>query len=318
MKSFNGKKVLKSFIVPTFLAVTVLFSCAQTPAVTQKETLSYYQKANELFAKGKYGDAVQYYQKAEKGLPFLSPQQIALMKYRLGVAYFKEKKYADAILALEDFIDNYPGSAYIQQAYLYLIKAYLKIAPDAWRDPSYTEKAIKLAEEFLQKFPDSPYRAQVYQLLIQARKKLAKHYYLIAKFYEDYGYYYPAAVRFEYLLVTYPQYIDKRDVLFHYIKNLYLTPLYAKKKIAYWNKKARELKEKIKRGEVVDKKAAEKRVEYYKQQAQRWENISKEAVKAADENLALYKRDYGEDNNYKLLLKIKKGEWTQSWIEKIL
>jgi len=315
---FNRKIRLKSLIAPTFLAATVLFSCGQTPEVTQKGTLSYYQKANELFAKGKYDDAIQHYQKAEKGLAFLSPQQIALLKYRLGVAYFKEKEYADAILALEDFIDNYPGSAYIQQAYLYLIKAYLKIAPDAWRDPFYTEKAIKLAEEFLQKFPDSPYRTQVYQLLIQARKKLAKHYYLIAKFYEDYGYYYPAAVRFEYLLVTYPQYIDKRDVLFHYIKNLYLTPLYAKKKIAYWNEKARELKEKIKRGEVVDKKAAEKRVEYYEQQAQRWENISKEAVKAADENLTLYKRDYGEDNNYKLLLKIKKGEWTQSWIEKIL
>jgi outer membrane protein assembly factor BamD len=206
----------------------------------------------------------------------------------------------------------------VEEAYVYLIKAYLKISPDAWRDPTYTEKAIELAKQFLKEFPNSPYRSEVYSLLLEAKKKLVKHYYLIAKFYEDYGYYYPASVWFEYLILNYPDLIDEHDVLFHYIKNLYLVPRYAEEKISYWRKKYDELKERIAKNEVPDKKAAEKRLQFYKEQMDRWKEISERSVKAADQNLELYKEKYGADKYYKLLLKIKKGEWSQPWIERIL
>jgi len=309
-----GKKIALFSIISGVLLLT---SCAQQ-GITQRETVKYYQKGRELFKRGDYEGAAKYLEKAQEGLPYLSPAQIAELKYKLALSYYKEGKYTDAILALEDFISNYPTAPQVQEAYLYLIRAYLKISPDPWRDPTYTEKAIELAEEFLQRFPDSPYRSEVYSLLLEAKKKLAKHYYLIAKFYEDYGYYYPAAVWFEYVLITYPDYINQRDALFHYIKNLYLTPRYAEKKISYWKDKYRELKEKMEKNEVEDKEAAERRLQFYKEQMERWKKIAERSVKTADQNLELYKEKYGEDNNYKLLLKIKKGEWKRPWIERIL
>jgi hypothetical protein len=58
-------------------------------------------------------------------------------------------------------------------------------------------------------------------------------------------------------------------------------------------------------------------LEFYEQQIQRWEKIAKEAVKKGDENLKIYAQKFGKDKNYQLLLKIKKGEWSQSWVEKL-
>ncbi len=295
----------------------LLLSCGES-GITAKETYEYYAKANELFKKGDYSGAVEYFRKAEEGLPFLTTEQIMKLKYRIAMAYYKDENYADAILALEDYIDNFPTAPNIQEAYLYLIKSYLKIAPDAWRDPTYAEKAIKLADEFLLKFPNSPYTAEVEELKELAKKKIVKHYYLIAKFYEDYFLYYPAAVRFEFLLLNYPNDINRQDVLFHYIKNLYLTPEYAKEKIRYWAERYNELYEKLKKGEISEKKPAEKRLKFFLSQINRWKEISKKAVKIADENLELYKKLYGEDANYKLLLKVKEGKWKPSWKELLL
>ncbi len=295
----------------------ILLSCGPQK-ITAKETYRYYSKAITLYKKGDYKGAIEYFEKAKEGTPFLSPQQIERLKYLEALAYYKEGDYENAILSFEDYIFLYPTAPNIQKAYVYLIKAYLKIAPDPWRDPTYVKKAIELAQKFLQRFPDSPYRGEVESLLLQARKRLVKHYYLIAKFYEDYYMYYPAAVRFEYLLLTYPRQIDRRDVLFHYIKNLYLTPRYARKKEKYWHEKYKELAKKIKKGKVSDKKAAQKRLEFYKEQELRWKKIADRAVKTADENLKIYKEKYGEDKNYKLLLKIKEGKWKPSWIERLL
>ena len=297
-----------------------LASCGKpTEAEKAKEAKSAYAKGIELYRKGDYGGAAAYLRKAEAGMAYLSPEQIRELKYKLALSLYREGKYEDAILELEDYIYYYPTAPNVEEAYLYLIKAYLKISPDAWRDQTYTEKALKLAQEFLQKFPNSKYLPQVEELIDEAKRKLAKHQYLIAKFYEDYGYYYPAAVRFEYLLLTYPNYINTRDVLFHYIKNLFLVPEYAQKKVSYWREKYGELQRRIENKEVLDLKAAKKRLEFYKGQIQRWEKISEESVKKAEENLKIYKERFGEDKYYKLLLKIKKeGRVKQSWIERIL
>jgi len=290
-----------------------------TPEQKAREAQKNYAKGMQLYRSGDYGGAAEYLRQAEAGMAYLSPEQIRELKYKLALALYKEGKYEDAILELEDYIDSYPTAPNIEEAYFYLINAYLKISPDPWRDQTYTEKALQLAQEFVQRFPNSRYLPQVEELIDEAKRKLIKHYYLIAKFYEDYGYYYPAAVRFEYLLLTYPNDIDTQDVLFHYIKNLLLVPSYAEKKIAYWREKYDQLQKEIEEKKVPDTEAAKKRLQFYKGQMERWKKISREALKRAQENLKIYKERFGENRNYKLLLKIKReGKVEQSWIERIL
>ena len=310
----------KGLLALSGIALILTASCGK---LSEKEKAQraqkYYAKALKLYRKGDYGGAAEYFREAEAGMAYLTPQQIRDLKYKLALSLYKDEKYEDAILELEDYITYYPTAPNIEEAYLYLINAYLKISPDPWRDQSYTQKAIEVAEEFIQKFPNSKYVPQVEELLSLAREKLVKHHYLIAKFYEEYGYYYPAAVRFEYLLLNYPNDINTQEVLFHYIKNLLLIPNYAAKKIAYYRKKYKELKEKIEKREVLDPKAARKRLAFYKEQRERWEKIASQAVKKAEQNLKIYKEKFGEDKNYKILLKIKKeGKEEKPWIERIL
>jgi len=305
----------------TLLAV-ILFatSCGKpTEKEKMKQALKNYRKGMELYQKGDYGGAAEILRKAEAGMAYLSPEQIRRLKYRLALALYKDGKYEDAILELEDYIGSYPSAPNLEEAYYYLIKAYLKISPDPWRDQTYTQKALELIEEFVQQFPNSRYLPQIEELKEEALKKLALHHFYIAKFYEEYGYYYPAVLRYEYILFNYPTYINERELLFHYIKCLYLIPTYAKNKEREFLKKYSELKEKLKEGNIKDKKAAKKRLEFYLKQVERWENISKEAVQKADKNLQIYKQKFGEDKGYKILLKIKKeGKVEESWIEKIL
>jgi len=298
----------------------LLFSCGKpTEKERAEKAQKNYAKGIALFNKGDYGGAAEYLRQAEAGMAYLTPEQIKNLKYKLALALYKDGKYEDAILELEDYITYYPTAKNIEEAYLYLINAYLKISPDPWRDQTYTLKAIEVAKQFLLKFPNSKYAPQIEELIDEARRKLVKHYYLIAKFYEDYGYYYPAALRFEYLLLNYPNDINTQEVLYHYIKNLYLTPSYAHKKEKYWKKRYKELKKLIDQKKVSDLKAAQKRLEFFKQQIERWQKIAEEARKKGDANLKIYKEKFGEDKYYKQLLKIKKeGKEEKSWIEKLL
>ncbi|HID79267.1 MAG TPA: outer membrane protein assembly factor BamD [Aquifex aeolicus] len=286
--------------------LAILFtSCGKkSGAEKAREAREAYAKGVKLFHQGDYGGAIEYLRKAEGGMAYLSPDHIRDLKFKLALSLYKEEKYEDAILEFEDYITYYPTAPNIELAYLYLINSYLKISPDPWRDQSYTHKAIEVAQKFLQMFPDSKYRPQIEELIDKAKRKLVKHHYLIAKFYEEYGYHYPAAVRFEYLLLTYPNLINTQDLYFHYIKNLLLVPQYARQKEEYWKKKIDELKEELSKGK--DKSYIQRRIEFYRSQIERWKRIAQNSLQKAQENLKQYKERFGEDRYYKLLLKLKK------------
>jgi outer membrane protein assembly factor BamD len=307
------KLALISLLGSSALLIT---SCGKmTPQEKMREAQKMYIEGMKDYSKGDYSAAAEELREAEKYMAYLTPEQIKKLKWTIAMALYKDEKYEDAILELEDYIQYYPTASNIEEAYFYLINAYLKISPDPWRDQNYSYKAIEIAKEFFKKFPNSKYRSQIEELVDRARRKIAEHEYLIAKFYEDYGYYYPAAVRFENLLVSYSDYINPQEVLFHYIKNLYLVPKYAEKKKKYFREKYKEDEELLKKAK--EKKPIKNRLKFYAQQIKRWENIAEESLKKADENLKIYLQTYGKDKNYELLLKIKKGEWKESWIEKI-
>ncbi len=307
-------------LAPIVFVLLLIGSCGKlTKKEKEEQVLKNYRQGLILYKKGNYDKAVESLRKAEEGIAYLTPDQIRKLKYKLALALYKAGKYESAIIELEDYITFYPTAPNIEEAYYYLIKAYLKVSPDPWRDQTYTQKALKLINEFFINFPNSKYLPLIEELKEEALKKLAQHQLLIAKFYEDYGYYYPAALRYEYVLLAYPNEINKQEVLFHYIKNLLLIPQYAKKKEKVFLQKYQELKKKIDKGEIKDKKAAQKRLEFFLDQIKRWKRIAKEAFQKGEKNLQLYKQKYGEDKYYKILLKIKNGKGlTKSWIEKVL
>jgi len=59
----------------------------------------------------------------------------------------------------------------------------------------------------------------VLEVLERAEKRLADHEYLVGKFYEDYGYYYSASLRYRDLLINYPEQVPQAEVFYRYIKS---------------------------------------------------------------------------------------------------
>ena len=286
------KKFLRNSLFCLLLISLVdLSSCSKryTEEYKQKQAKINYVEGLKEYNKGKYDNAVEYLRKAEQYMAYLNNEQIKNLKYLLALSLYKNENYEDAILEFEDFITYFPEDKRVESAYFYLIKSYYKISPDPWRDQSYTKKAIDLAQQFLLKFPKSKYRPQIEELITLAKRKLAEHHYLIAKFYEEYGWYYPAVIRYEYLLLNYPDYVEKEKVLREYISCLKKVPQYAQEKIREYAEKYSELKEKIDKGEIKERKPAEKRLQFYLQQIKRWQKISEESLKKAQENEKLLK-----------------------------
>jgi len=94
------------------------------------------------------------------------------------------------------------------------------VSPDPHRDQEYTWKAIDKAKEFLSRFPNSEFAPKVQKLIEKAYRKIARHELLIARFYEDYGYTYSAAIRYREVLVNFAGYIPEEETAYRYIKCL--------------------------------------------------------------------------------------------------
>ncbi len=290
-----------------FIALTgLLLSCSKvTEDYREKQAQALYRESLQLYKEGEYDDAIMKFKEALKYIDYLSPEQIKDIKYKMAVSYYKKEDYINAVVFLEDFVTYYPKAEETEYAYYLLIESYFHVAPDAYRDQSYTEKAVEKAKEFLIKFPKSNYTEKVKNIMKKALRKIARHEYLIARFYEDYGYYYSAAKRYKDLLINSYEYIDEEEIAFRYIKNLFMTGRQAEEEMEKYRSLIRETMEKYNESEEEDKEKIKNRIEFYKRQIKRWKEIYEEARREAEKALERYAEIYGKNKYYKELLKWK-------------
>jgi len=234
---------MRGYTYILILITGLLLSCSKvTEDYREKQAQALYRESLQLYEEGEYDDAIIKFKEALKYIDYLSPEQIRDIKYKMAISYYKK----------EDYIN---------------IESYLNVAPDAFRDQTYTEKAVEKAKEFLIKFPKSNYTEKVKNIMKKALQKIAKHEYLIARFYEDYGYYYSAARRYKDLLINSYEYIDEEEVAFRYIKNLFMTRRQERWKSIYEKARDEANKAMEKYAEIYGKN------KYYKELL-KWKNSS--------------------------------------------
>ncbi len=285
------------------LLLLFMVGCAKmTEEKREKLALEAYSQGMAAYTRKDYKEAISRLSEALKYLENLTPQEIKSAKYTIAESYYLSKDYINAVIYLEDFLFYYPESPESERAYFMLVDSYMKVAPDAYRDQSYTLKAIDKAKDFLTKYPNSPYGDKVMELIDQAQSKLAKHEYLIGRFYEDFGYYYSASLRYKNLLINYPEQISEAEVFYRYIKSLLLVKKQAKKqedKYKKWIEDAEKEKGSAKSEE--DKRAIQKRIDFLKAEIERWKNIAEESYKEGSRLIDVYRETYGENNYYRML-----------------
>jgi len=293
------------------VAFLFLSGCAKLSEEERAEKAQeLYSSALEAFKEGDYGTATWDFEEALKFMDYLTPSQIEEAKFLLGKSYYLDEDYVNAIVALEDYIFYYPKLARTEEAFYMLVDSYIKVSPDPYRDQEYTWKAIEKGKEFINKFPNSPYTPKVNKLIETAYRKIAQHEFLIAKFYEDYGYTYSAALRYKELMLNFSQYISKEEVFYRYIKSL----LFVESQVRREKEKIMDLltktQKKLKSATEEERKAIERRISFLKKEIIRWEKIKENSLKEALSALAKFKEVYGETPLYKDLERlVREKEW---------
>ncbi len=306
----GGNGLLRTLLIGILL---ILISCS--PKVEERRkgyAKEFFTEALADYREGDYGDAKVNFEKALSYIEHLSPEEIKKAKYLLVKSAYLDKDYVNAVVYAEDFLSNYPGSKEAEEVFFILIDSLVKVAPDPYRDQTYTLQALEKAKEFLRNYPGSRYAPKILQVMEEARKKVAEHELLIARFYEEYGFPYNAAVRYREIMVNFPDVFPEERIAYLYIKNLFNTPIQVERereKIEDLLEEARKKLEEVSSEE--EKKAVRNRINFLKSEVERWEEIGKKALKEAEEALKRYREVYGENKYYRELVKLKE-KWKSS------
>ncbi len=285
------------------LLLIFLVSCAKmTEEKRAKLAIENYSQGMSAYARKDYKEAISKFSEALKYLENLTPEQIKSAKYTIGESYYLKKDYINAIVYLEDYLFYYPESPEAERAYFMVVDSYMKVAPDAYRDQSYTLKAIDKAKEFLSKYPNSPYADKVMELIDNAQTKIAKHEYLIGRFYEDFGYYYSASLRYRNLLINFPEQIPKAELLYRYIKSLLLVREQAKRQESKYRKWIESAKRELRSAKSEeDRRAIQNRIDFLNGEIERWKNLAEMSRQEGLRLLEKYAQVYGENPYYRKL-----------------
>ncbi len=288
-----------------FLFMLLLVSCAKlTEEKRAKLARELYSEGMVAYSRKDYKEAIGKLSEALKYLENLTPEEIKSAKYAIGESYYFRKDYINAVVYLEDYLFYYPESPEAERVYFMVVDSYMKVAPDAYRDQTYTLKAIDKAKDFLSRYPNSPYTDRVLDLIDKAQTKLAKHEYLIARFYEDFGYYYSASLRYKNLLINYPEQVSEVEVLYRYIKSLLLVKEQAKRQEEKYLKWIKEAEAELRKAQSEeDRKAIQKRIDFLKSEIERWKKLAEESRKEGIKQLERYKEVFGENSYYRELKK---------------
>ena len=152
---------------------------------------------------GNYELAGQVFEQTIKISPFgpRAPE----MQYKSGEAYFKAKKYEEAITKYKKVLDNYRESEWVDEAIFKVgLSAEVK-SLDTPRDQTQTEEAIKWFSEYLKKYPKGDKAKEVKERLDNLLDKKARKIYETGEYYEKRGEKESALIYYRRLLREFPE-----------------------------------------------------------------------------------------------------------------
>lgn len=161
------------------LLVIILASCARNKVELSPENKM--QKANELYARGKFARAAVLYDDITFERKSAN-SAIALM--RLADCYFQINKFSDARLKYTLMTNTYPDHPEIETAFFRIGVCYFEESMPAQYDQTETGQAIEAFRIFADKFPNSALLPEAIEYIRKAQYKLIEK-----KYHNGYIYY---------------------------------------------------------------------------------------------------------------------------------
>lgn len=201
---------MKRFML--ILAACALLS-ASACSLRQKPTgEDYYAQGQLDFAQKEYKASIENYQHVIDQFPFSPYAEDAEMK--IGLAYYQQKDYAEAIGALDDFQRMHPTSQNLELVTYYIGLSYYDQIGREDQDQTKTEQALKRFQELEQRFPEGGFAELAHEKVAVCREMLARNEMVVGDYYYKRANFRAAESRFAELMQKYPDTPVAPDALF--------------------------------------------------------------------------------------------------------
>ncbi len=159
-------------------------------------------EAEMQYKDGNYEEAAELFQQLKDRYPY--SRYALLADLRVGDAYFKSKRYDEAVLAYDDFIRLHPKNEAVPYAIYQMGMVYHEQMLIPARDPTNAKKASETFQRLLRQYPKSQWAVKARPRLQEALERLAAHDMFVGKFYLRTNRYRAAIGRFKRVLTQYP------------------------------------------------------------------------------------------------------------------
>ncbi|WP_298727453.1 outer membrane protein assembly factor BamD [uncultured Ferrovibrio sp.] len=184
------------------LAVAVA-ACSSNddPPYVERPVEELYNTAMDAVAAGEWEAAAYGFDEVERQHPY----SVWATKAQLMAAYsyYQRNKYAEAIGALERFIQLHPGNKDAPYAYYLMALCYYEQITDVGRDQRITQQAMNALEEVVRRYPNSEYARDARLKIDLTRDHLAGKEMTIGRYYLRQGQYIAAINRFKNVVENY-------------------------------------------------------------------------------------------------------------------
>jgi outer membrane protein assembly factor BamD len=195
------------------ILVALALLAATACSLRQKPTgQDFYAQGQLDFAQKEYKAAIENYQHVIDQFPFSPYAEDAEMK--IGLAYYQQKDYAEAIGALDDFQRMHPTSQNLELVTYYIGMSYYDQMGREDQDQSKTEAALKRFQELEQRFPEGGFAQLAHEKVVVCREMLARNQMVVGNYYYKRANFRAAESRFAELMQKYPDTPVAPDALF--------------------------------------------------------------------------------------------------------
>ncbi|HET7025145.1 MAG TPA: outer membrane protein assembly factor BamD [Gemmatimonadales bacterium] len=168
----------------------------------QVDTL--WQKADQLFRHGKWGDAQAAFERLNLEFAPGDPR-IARARFELAECYLEGKSHLQAVREFRRVSDDLPGDELAPEALLRAGDAYAELWRRPELDPTYAQTAIQTYHELQTRYPGTAAARRSFGRVKGIEDLLAFKQYESAMYYVKYKAYDSAIIYFKDLAATYPR-----------------------------------------------------------------------------------------------------------------
>jgi len=176
----------RKFIFAVLIGLVIFYGCSGPADTSKFSAEEYYNYVYQLYNDEDYELAVSEFQNFL--LQYSGSAFNDDAQFYLGMTYYKRTQFLLAAYEFSKLIRNIPASPFVPEAQYMLADSYYKLSPPYQLDQAYTKKAIEEFQAFIDFFPANPKVEETEKKIQELNEKLAEKEYMSAVIYEKMEY----------------------------------------------------------------------------------------------------------------------------------